>query len=79
MELLYTHARIQMPAGIECPSQTGPTLVFSLANSNEGGCEMNMLCCNLSLQEEGTINHLVQCVCVCCVLSLNVYSDMVQV
>ena len=27
---------------------------------------MNMLCCNLSLQETGTINHLMQCVCVLC-------------
>ena len=40
---------------------------------------MNMLCCDLSLQEVGAINHLMQCVCVCCVLSLNVYSDMVRV
>ena len=48
-----------------------------LANCNEGGCEINMLCCNLSLQEAGTINHLMQCVCF--VPSLNVYSDMVQV
>ena len=23
---------------------------------------MNMLCCDLSLQEAGTINHLMQCV-----------------
>ena len=33
---------------------------------------MNMLCCNLSLQEVGTINHLMYCVymsvCVLCVL-----------
>ena len=41
MELLYTHARIRMP-GTEWPSQTGSTLVFYLANCNEGGCEMNM-------------------------------------
>ena len=36
---------------------------------------MNMLCCNHSLLEVGMINHLMQCVC--CVLSLNVYSNMV--
>ena len=37
---------------------------------------MNMLCCNLSLEEVGTINHLMQYVCL---PSLNVYSDMVRV
>ena len=52
----------------EWPSQTGSTLAFYLANSNEGGYEMNMLCCNLSLQEAGTINHLMQCVRVVCCL-----------
>ena len=26
---------------------------------------MNMLCCDLSLEEEGTINHLMRCACVC--------------
>ena len=69
---------VRMP-GTEWPSQTGPRAHFSvyLANSNEGGCEMNMLCCNLSLQEAGMINHLMQCVC--CVLSMNVHSDMVRV
>ena len=51
--------------------------MFYLAKSNEGGCEMNMLCCDLFLQEVGTINHLMQCVC--CVLSLNVHSNMVRV
>ena len=50
----------------EWPSQTGSTLAFYLANCSEGRCEMNMLCCDLSLQEVGTINHLMQCVCVLC-------------
>ena len=52
----------------EWPSQTGSTLASKLASSSEGGCEMNMLCCNLSLQEVGAINHLnAVCVCfVCC-------------
>ena len=27
---------------------------------------MNLLCCDLSLQEVGAINHLMQCVCVLC-------------
>ena len=50
----------------EWPSQTGSTLAFYLANCNEGGCEMNMLCCDLSLEEAGVINHSMQCVCVLC-------------
>ena len=36
---------VRMPC-TEWPSQSGSTLAFYLANSNESGCEMNMLCCN---------------------------------